>query len=128
MAVRKVPFTIERTFRSSPTILYEFLTSTACLVQWFCDHVDLTGELYTFSWNGDEQQAEVLSFDEDVFVRLRWLDDEDDKAYFEYRIKKNDITGETILYITDFAYKEEIQESAQLWDSQLKDLKVCIGG
>lgn len=128
MATRKVPFTIERTFRSSPTILYEFLTSTACLVQWFADKADLNGEIYTFTWNGDEQEAEVLSFDEDEFVKLHWLDDDDDKAFFEYRIKKNDITGETILYITDYAYKEDINDTIELWESQLDDLKVCIGG
>ena len=128
MSARKVPFQIERTFRSSPTILYEFLTSTACLVQWFADKADLNGEIYTFTWNGDEQEAEVLSYDEDEFVKLHWLDDEDDKAYFEYRIKKNDITGETILYITDYAYKEDINDSKELWESQLDDLKVCIGG
>jgi len=97
-------------------------------VQWFADKADLNGELYTFTWNGDEQEAEVLSFDEDEYVKLHWLDDEDDKAYFEYRIKKNEITGETILYITDFAYKEDINDSIELWESQLDDLKVCIGG
>jgi len=59
---------------------------------------------------------------------LRWEDEDDDKAYFEYRIKKNDITGETILYLTDFAFKNEIKETINLWDSQLNDLKKCIGG
>lgn len=128
MAQRKIPFTIELTFRSSPTILYDFLTTPSGLVQWFADHVDLNGDIYTFGWNGDEQNAEVLNFDEEEFIRLRWEDDEDDRAFFEYRIKKNEITGETILYVTDFAYKDEIKESRALWESQLSDLKKCIGG
>jgi uncharacterized protein YndB with AHSA1/START domain len=104
------------------------LTTPSGLVQWFADHVDLNGDIYTFGWNGDEQNAEVLNFDEEEFIRLRWEDDDDDRAYFEYRIKKNEITGETILYVTDFAYKDEIKESRALWESQLKDLKICIGG
>lgn len=128
MSQKKQAFTIERTFRSSPTILYNFLTTPSGLVQWFADKVDLNGDIYTFEWNGDEQEAEVLSFDEEEYIRLRWEDEEDDKAFFEYRIKKNEITGETILYITDFAYKDEIKESISLWDSQLNDLKICIGG
>jgi uncharacterized protein YndB with AHSA1/START domain len=128
MSQKKQPFTIERTFRSSPTILYNFLTTPSGLVQWFADKVDLNGDIYTFEWNGDEQEAEVLNFDEEEFIRLRWTDEEDDKAFFEYRIKRNEITGETILYITDFALKDEIKESISLWDSQLNDLKKCIGG
>lgn len=128
MAQRKIPFTIERTFRSSPAILYDFLTTPSGLVQWFADYVDLNGDVYTFTWSGDDQNAEVLNFDEEEFVRMRWEDEEDDKAFFEFRIKKNEITGETILYVTDFAYKDEIKESRALWESQLNDLKKCIGG
>lgn len=128
MSVRKQPFTIERTFRSSPTILYNFLTTPSGLVQWFADYVDLNGDIYTFTWNGEDQDAEILNFEEEEFIRLRWMDDEDEKAYFEYKIKKNDITGETILYITDFAPKNEIKEAISLWDSQLNDLRKCIGG
>jgi uncharacterized protein YndB with AHSA1/START domain len=128
MAQKKQAFTIERTFRSSPTILYDFLTTPSGLIQWFSDSADLNGDIYTFGWNGDEQNAEVLSFDEEDYIRLRWEDEDDDKAYFEYRIKKNDITGETILYLTDFAFKNEIKETINLWDSQLNDLKKCIGG
>ena len=128
MAQKKQAFTIERTFRSSPAILYDFLTTPSGLIQWFSDSADLNGDIYSFGWNGDEQNAEVLSFDEEDYIRLRWEDEDDDKAYFEYRIKKNEITGETILYVTDFAFKNEIKETINLWDSQLVDLKKCIGG
>lgn len=128
MAQKKQAFTIERTFRSSPTILYDFLTTPSGLIQWFSDSADLNGDVYSFGWSGDEQSAEVLSFDEEDYIRLRWEDEDDEKAYFEYKIKKNEITGETILYVTDFAYKNEIKETISLWDSQLNDLKKCIGG
>lgn len=128
MAVKKQPFTIERLFRASPTILYSFLTTPSNLVQWFADFVDLNGDVYTFSWSGDEQEAEILVDIEDELLRLRWLDDEDDKAYLEFKIKKSEITEETILYITDFAEKGEINDARQLWDSQLNDLAKCMGG
>jgi uncharacterized protein YndB with AHSA1/START domain len=128
MSVKKQPFTIERLFRASPTILYGFLTSTSNLVQWFADYVDLNGDIYTFGWSGEEQEAEILVDIEDELLRLRWLDDEDDKAYLEFRIKKSEITEETILYITDFAEKGEINDAKQLWESQLNDLAKCMGG
>lgn len=128
MSQKKKLFTIERTFRSSPTILYKFLTTPSELIQWFSDTADLNDDIYTFSWSGEEQNAEILNSEEDVFIRLRWDDEEDEKAYFEYNIKKNDITGETILYITDFAEKDDIEGAISLWESQLDDLQKCSGG
>ena len=94
---KKFPFTVERTYKSSPTILYNFLTTPSGLVQWFADYVDLdpNGEIFTFEWNGDEQVAEVLAYEEDVFIKLRWDDEDDDKAYFEYRIKVSSSTGKS---------------------------------
>lgn len=126
---KKIPFTIERTFKSSPTILYNFLTTPSGLVQWFADYVDLdpNGEVFTFEWNGDEQVAEVLNYEEDEYIKLRWQDEEDDKAYFEYKIRVTDITKETILTITDFAYKEDIESAKELWRSQLVDLAKALG-
>ena len=68
---KKFPFTVERTFKSSPTILYNFLTTPSGLVQWFADYVDLdpNGEVFTFEWNGEEQIAEVLAYEEDEFIK-----------------------------------------------------------
>ena len=96
---KKIPFTVERTFKSSPAI----------------------------SWNGEEQIAEVLVYEEEEFIKLRWDDEEDDKAFFEYRIRVTDITKETILTVTDFAYKDEIESSKELWKSQLNDLAKALG-
>lgn len=126
---KKISFTVERTFKSSPAILYNFLTTPSGLVQWFADYVDLdpNGEVFTFEWNGDEQIAEVLSYEEDEYIKLRWEDEEDDKAYFEYKIKVTDITKETILTVTDYAYKEDIESSKELWKSQLNDLAKALG-
>ncbi len=126
---RKIPFTVERTFKSSPAILYSFLTTPSGLVQWFADYVDLdpNGEIFTFEWNGEEQTADVLAYEDDEFIKLRWTDEEDEKAYYEYRIRVTDITKETILTVTDFAYKEDIDSAKELWKSQLNDLAKALG-
>jgi len=126
---KKIPFTVERTFRSSPSILYNFLTTPSGLVQWFADYVDLdpNGEVFTFEWNGEEQKAIDLAYEDDEFVKLQWEDEEDDKIYFEYKIKVTDITKETILTVTDFAEKADIESSKELWNSQLKDLAKALG-
>lgn len=126
---KKIPFTVERTFKSSPAILYNFITTPSGLVQWFADYVDLdpNGEVFTFEWNGERQKAIVLAYEDDEFVKLQWEDEDDDKVYFEYKIKVTDITKETILTITDFAEKADIESAKELWNSQLKDLAKALG-
>ena len=126
---KKIPFSVERTYKSSPSILYNFLTTPSGLVQWFADYVDLdpNGEVFTFEWNGEEQRAVVLAYEDDEYVKLQWEDEEDEKAYFEYRIKVTDITKETILTVTDFAEKEDVASAKELWRSQLNDLAKALG-
>lgn len=121
----KVPFTVERTFRASPTILFKFLTTPSGLVQWFADHVDRNGDIFSFFWNGVEERASVASYDEDEYLKLQWADSD---SYIEYRIEKSEVTGETILFVTDFAEADELDDQQQLWESQLDDLAKCMGG
>ncbi|MCB9033087.1 MAG: SRPBCC domain-containing protein [Chitinophagales bacterium] len=126
---KRIPFTVERTFRSSPKILYSFLTTPSGLVQWFADYVDLdpNGEIFTFEWNGEEQRAQILNYDDDEFVKMQWEDEDDPRVYFEFSIRVTDITKETILTVTDFAEKGDIEDAKELWMSQLEDLAKALG-
>ncbi|MEZ5009986.1 MAG: START-like domain-containing protein [Chitinophagales bacterium] len=121
----KKEFTVEQTFRASPAILFKFLTTPSGLVQWFADHVDKTGDKYSFFWNGAEERAEVTMYNENELLKMQW---EDEDEYILYRIDKSEVTGETILFVTDFAEEDEMDDQIQLWESQLEDLAKCMGG
>ena len=58
--MERVKFTVEHIFRASPTILYKFFTTPACLLRWFCDEVDIQDTTFTFSWDGAEEVAEII--------------------------------------------------------------------
>ena len=60
-------------------------------------------------------------------MRYRW-DYQAKDEYFEFSIKKSDISQDTILTITDFADPKEMKDQQLLWDSQIKSLKKHIGG
>ncbi len=128
MGKGKKEFTVERSFRSSPSILFKFLTTPSELVKWFADHVDKNEDVYSFFWNGVEERAEIISYTEDEILRLKWLEDDDDPMEIEYRIGKSEVTGDTILYVTDSAEDDDIEDSIQLWESQLEDLAQSMGG
>lgn len=119
---------MEFILRASPAIIYRFITSPTAIVRWFCDEVDITGEMYTFSWDGAEEQAEMLDDIEEERIRFRWLDAEDEDEYLEYKMYKSKITNETILEITDFCDDDEVQEQKDLWENQVRQLKVESGG
>lgn len=121
-----VQYEMEFAVRSSPGILYGFLTTPAGMAQWFADSVDITADHYTFTWNGSEDFASLIETEEDVSAKYRW-DWMEDSEFFEFRIGKSEVTGDTILYITDFAEKDEVDDQRLLWESQIKKLSRSIG-
>jgi len=48
----KKKFTIEYEIKSSPRILYGFLSEANGLTQWFADDVTVRDQVYTFTWSG----------------------------------------------------------------------------
>ena len=61
------------------------------------------------------------------FICYRWVDEEDENAYFEFIIHTIELTGSTALEITDFSEPGEKKDSINLWDSQVEDLKRTLG-
>lgn len=117
---------LEYPVRCSPSILYEFLSTPAGLQEWFADKVDERDSVFSFSWNGATDRAEVLESEEEKFIRFHWLHAPREE-FFEFSIVKSEVTNQTILVIRDFAEKAEIKDQSQLWDYQVKDLFHRLG-
>ncbi len=110
----------------SPKVLYNRLSSASGLTEWFADDVKVRGKKFTFVWEGSEQTAEMSLHKENRLVRFNWLDEEDE-SYFEFKIAKDELTGDVSLIITDFADEGEEDEARVLWDSQVNELKHVLG-
>ncbi len=119
---------IEYIFKASPGIIYQFLTLPENLVRWYADGVDITGDVYTFSWDGSEEKAELIDDLEEERVRFERLDTDVSNDYYEFRMYKSKLTRQTILEITDFCDKGEEKEIQDLWDSQIDELRSACGG
>ena len=122
----KVKFTCEIVVRSSPGILYSFLTSGSSLAQWFCDTCDINEDVYTFGWEGSEENATRLESTEDQYVKYQWEGSEENE-FFDFTIFKSEISNETVLTINDFAEEDEIEDQTLLWESQIQALSSVIG-
>lgn len=120
-------FQIEFPIRSSLRILFNQISTPSGLSEWFADNVNLNGKNYTFFWDGDEQEAELLSKKNNQSIKFRWIDEPKD-TFFELKIVIDDITQDISLIITDFAEDEEDEEEAKLlWNKQIEKLRQSIG-
>ena len=124
----KIMFKKEIPIKTSVGILYDMLTTPSGLSDWFCDDVNIDGDVFSFFWEGEEEKAELLRASKNEFVRYKWVEDEDPTSYFEFKIKIDGITKYVALEVTDFADTEdEIEENQLIWESQINDLKRVIG-
>ncbi len=126
--MERVSFDMEFLFRASPTILYKFFTEHSAIIRWFCDQCEVEGDTYTFSWDGADEIAEMVDDIEEERVRFKWEDADSDDEYFEIRFSRSEVTGETILEITDFCDEDEVEDQKRLWESQIEKLRVASGG
>ena len=119
-------FSIEYPVRCSPSILYDFLSTPAGLQEWFAEKVDERDTVFSFSWNGSVEKAEVLEAEQNKFIRFHWLHAPQNE-YFEFSIEKTEVSSQTILVIKDFAEKKEIPDQSRLWGVQVHDLFHRLG-
>ncbi|MCB0538043.1 MAG: START-like domain-containing protein [Chitinophagales bacterium] len=124
--MKRVKYTKEFLVRSSPAILFNFLTAPSSLAQWFCDSCDRNGDKYTFVWDDYEEFATLEDTDDESFVRYSW-DEGNEDEFFEFKIFKSEISNDTVLTITDFADEDDVENQEQLWESQIDTLSGRIG-
>lgn len=122
--MNKEKLELEYVIKCSPKVLYNRLSTASGLSEWFADDVAVNGKKYTFIWDGAGQEAQLAFRKENLIVRFDWVDDE---SYFEFKITRDELTGDVSLLITDFAEEDEIEETRSLWDSQISTLKHVLG-
>ena len=126
----RIKYEMEFVIQSSPSLLYNYLSTPSGLSEWYADNVNSRGEPFTFIWEGSEEQAKLLSKKTDERVKFRWMDDvENEESYFfELRIQVDEITKDVSLIITDFADDEdEVEEGKMLWENMVSNLKQVLG-
>tara|TARA_B110000503_G_scaffold115595_1_gene174029 strand:- start:8716 stop:9120 length:405 start_codon:yes stop_codon:yes gene_type:complete len=128
-AMEKVKFQVEYPVNSSKGVLFNMFSTPSGLAEWFCDDVNIKQDIHTFLWDGSEESARIISKKREDFVKFRWIEDEEAgiASFFEFRIKIDDMTGDTAIVITDFAEEDEIDDSKELWGAQVDRLKQVLG-
>ena len=124
--IKKTKYEIEFVIQSSPQMLYQYISTPSGLSEWFADDVNSRSELFSFFWDGVEEQARLLKKKTDEFVKFTWTDGDED-LYFVMRIIVDEITKDVSLFVRDFADEDEMEEAKMLWENQVSDLKHVLG-
>lgn len=124
---RKIKYEMEFPIHVSPSLLYQYISTPSGMSEWYADNVNSRGQLFTFIWEGSEEQAKLLGKKSGERIKFRWLDDDDTDYFFELRIQVDDITKDVSLMITDFAEKDEVDEGKMLWENMVSNLKHVLG-
>ena len=126
--MEKVKFEIKVPIHASPNMLYQYISSPSNLQEWFADKVNSRGKIYSFVWEGEEELAELVTKKAGERIRWKWVESQDDDSFFEIRIDVDALTKGVTLVVTDFADDaDEVEESKQLWENQIVELKHTIG-
>lgn len=122
-------YELEFIVNASPKIIYNCISTPSGLSEWFADDVNIKDDVFTFMWDGSEEQAKLLTKKRDEFVKFQWMEQVEEKlkTFFELRIKIDPMTNERAIIVTDFAEEDEIEEAKALWGSQIGELKHVLG-
>lgn len=123
----KERYQIEQNVHSTPSVLYEMISTPSGFSKWFCDDVNVRGEEFTFLWGNEQQTAVIVGHKQGELMRFHWTDDDDEGSFFELRIRVDAITNEVALLVTDHAWPAEVPAARQLWESQIAHLLRVLG-
>ena len=129
MGLTKEKYKLEFLLKTSPRVLEKLITTPDGLSDWFADDVKVQDDIYTFEWDGNEEQARLLFYKMNSKIRFQWLEDEEEdlETYFELSYIIDPMTNSVILHITDFANPSDKEGNLALWNQAISELKRIIG-
>ena len=125
--MEKKKIELEFPIKSSVKILFQCLSTSSGLSEWFADDVTIKKDYAKFVWDGQEEEGKVIAKKADQFIRFQLEEYEGTDYYFEFAIRTDALTGDVALIITDFADEDEVEEQTLLWESQVGELRHILG-
>ncbi len=127
--MEKFKFSREYEFKSSPKVLYPYLSTPAGLQQWFASKVKYTNDSnFDFVWDGESHPAKMTVQRVNKMVKFEFVKDTQKGNYVEFKLDQSELTNATFLKITDNSEINDEGELEDIWDDMIYKLKEIIGG
>ncbi|AWV96883.1 START-like domain-containing protein [Arcticibacterium luteifluviistationis] len=123
----KHKFVGEFSFKTSPKVIYNYISTPGGLQQWFATQVSVdSNHNFIIEWDGGKHLAEVTK---KVNKSARFdFQGEDEGNSLELKLVLGELDGSTYLEVTDVSDNDDDDELQDLWDGLIADLKDIVGG
>ncbi len=129
--MEKHKFITEYELRSSPKVLFPYISTASGLEQWFAEKVTvLPDHRFDFQWDGNSHVARQTAHRLNKAVRYEFEDEsnpEADTNFVEMRLEVSDLTQSTYLRIVDYSQTMDEEELSSLWNGLMDSLKEIVG-
>ena len=127
----KLKFIAEYEMRSSPKVLFPYISTASGLEQWFSEKVVLLSDgCFDFQWDNESHIAKQVSMRLNKMIKFEFLDTSEgnaDNNYLELKIEVSELTQSTYLKIADYSMNTDSRELQALWDGLIESLKEIVG-
>ena len=127
----KFKFITEFELRSSPKVLFPYISTPSGLEQWFAEKVIvLPNQRFDFQWDGDSHVAKQTGMRINKAVKFEFENtssDDLDNNYLEIKLEVSDLTQTTFLRVTDYSAIRDEAELISLWNGFMDNLKEIVG-
>ncbi len=128
----KQKFVGEYPINASRKMLFPYLSTATGLCQWFADDVNINNidKTLIFIVDGEERIAVIDSINKNRYVKFRFIIDGEkpkENDTLEFRLEVNDLTQEVFVRVEEYTESDDLEESYQIWDNLLAQLKEIIG-
>jgi uncharacterized protein YndB with AHSA1/START domain len=129
--MEKHKFVTEYELRSSPKVLFPYISTASGLEQWFAEKVNiLPDHRFDFLWDGESHVARQAAHRLNKAVRYEFLDGEEsdtDLSYIEMKLEVSELTQSTYLKVIDYSQNADEQELLSMWNGLIDSLKEIVG-
>ena len=128
----KQKFVGEYQIKASRKMLFPYLSTATGLCQWFADDVNINNidKTLIFLLDGEERIATIDSIKNNRYVKFRFVNEDEklkDNDTLEFRLEINELTQSVFVRVEEYTETDDLEESYQIWDNLLAQLKEIIG-
>ena len=128
----KQKFIGEYPINASRKMLFPYLSTATGLCQWFADDVNINNidKTLIFLVDGEERIAVIDSIKNNRYVKFRFINEDEkpkENDTLEFRLEINELTQEVFVRVEEYTESDDLEESYQIWDNLLAQLKEIIG-
>ena len=128
----KQKFIGEYQINASRKMLFPYLSTATGLCQWFADDVNINNidKTLIFILDGDERIAVIDSIKNNRYVKFRFLNEDEkpkENDTLEFRLEINELTQSVFVRVEEYTDTDDLEESDQIWENLLSQLKEIIG-